>query len=159
MGGGRGLGHHADVRARIKVGVSLDGTLWTPQAVAAGPGRPLLLFGRQDLDSYEASSWAGFWKSHRRPGLQLNLIGSAHDTFTDFAPLVPQVAPILGKPPSWVIEGIGTIDGLRAVAVERAYIDVYFDRYLRHHDRHLLSGPSLCYPEIRFAPQDRFKVR
>ena len=72
-------------------------------------------------------------------------------TFTDFAPLVPQVAPILGEPPSWVIEGIGTINGPRAVAVERAYIGAWFDRYLRHHDSHLLSGPSPRYPEVTFV--------
>jgi hypothetical protein len=157
--GGSTTAHALHADARIKVGVDLDGTLWTPQAVAAGPGRPLLLFGRQDLDSFEAVTWAAFWKSHRGPGLQLNLIGSTHATFTDFAPLVPQVAPILGEPPSWVIKGIGTINGLRAVAVERAYIDAYFDRYLRDQDSHLLTGPSPCYSEVRFAPQDGFKVR
>ena len=55
------------------------------------------------------------------------------------------------KPPSWVIEGIGTINGQRAVAVERTYIGAYFDRYLRHHDSPLLAGPSPCYPEVLFA--------
>jgi Platelet-activating factor acetylhydrolase, isoform II len=139
---------------RIKVGIDLDGTLWTPQAVAAGPGRPLLLFGRQNQDSLTVSTWAAFWKTHRGPGLQLNLIGSTHDTFTDFAALVPQAAPILGKPHSWVVQGIGTINGPRAVAVERAYISAYFDRYLRHQNSPLLAGPSPLYPEVRFAPQD-----
>jgi hypothetical protein len=93
---------HAD--ARIAAGVDLDGTLWTPQAVD-GSDRPLLLFGRQDLDSFEAATWAEFWTKQRGPKLQLTLEGSTHDTFTDFAALVPQAAPILGKPPSWVIQG------------------------------------------------------
>jgi dienelactone hydrolase len=153
--GGSTTAHAMHADARIKAGVSLDGTLWTPQARGAGAGRPLLLFGEQDLDSFEAATWAAFWKEHRGPGLQLSLEGSKHATFTDFAALVPQAAPILGKPPSWVIEGIGTINGQRAVVVERAYIDAYFDRYLRHHDSPLLTGPSACYPEVRFAPQDR----
>jgi hypothetical protein len=122
--------------------------------VAAGPGRPLLVFGRQAQDSLTVRTWAAFWKTHRGPGLQLNLIGSTHDTFTDFAALVPQAAPILGKPHSWVVEGIGTINGPRAVAVERAYISAYFDRYLRHQNSPLLAGPSPLYPEVRFAPQD-----
>jgi hypothetical protein len=64
---------------------------------------------------------------------------------------VPQVAPILGEPPSWIIKGIGTINGDRAVAVERTYINAWFDRYLRHQDSHLLTGPSPCFPEVRFA--------
>ena len=153
--GGSTTAHAMNADARIKVGVSLDGTLWTPQAVEAGPGRPLLLFGRQDLDAFEASTWAAFWKTHRGPGLQLNLIGSTHHTFTDFAPLVPQVALIIGEPKSWVIEEIGTINGPRAVTVQRAYIGAYFDRYLRHRDSPLLAGPSPRYPEVRFAPQDR----
>jgi dienelactone hydrolase len=148
--GGSTTAHAMHTDARIKAGVDLDGTFWTPQAIA-GSDRPLLLFGKQDLDPFEASSWAEFWKMQRGPKLGLILLGSTHATFTDFAPLVPQVAPILGEPPSWVIEGIGTINGLRAVTVERAYINAWFDRYLCHHDSRLLTGPSPRFPEVRFA--------
>ena len=148
--GGSTTAHAMHADARIKAGVDLDGTLWTPQA-RAGSDRPLLLFGRQDLDAFEAATWAEFWKTQRGPKLWLNLKDSTHATFTDFAALLPQVAPILHKPPSWVIEGIGTINGQRAVAVERTYIGAYFDRYLRHHDSPLLAGPSPSYPEILFA--------
>jgi hypothetical protein len=148
--GGSTTAHAMHVEARIKVGVDLDGTLWTPQAMT-GSDRPLLLFGKQDLDPFEAATWAEFWKKQRGPKLWLSLKGSTHATFTDFAPLVPQVAPILGEPPSWVVEGIGTINGLRAVAVERTYIGAYFDRYLRHRDSSVLTGPSPCYPEVVFA--------
>ena len=145
--GGSTTGHALHADARIAAGVDLDGTLWTTQAVA-GSDRPLLLFGRQDLDSFEAATWAEFWKKQRGPKLRLNLKGSKHDTFTDFAPLLSQVAPILGEPPSWVIKGIGTINGLRAVAVQRAYIGAWFGKYLYHRDSSLLSGPSSRYPEV-----------
>jgi Platelet-activating factor acetylhydrolase, isoform II len=148
--GGSTTVHAMNVDARIKVGVDLDGTLWTPQAVA-GSDHPLLLFGRQDLDPFEAATWAEFWTKQRGPKLWLNLKGSTHGTFTDFAPLLPQVAPILGEPPSWVIKGAGTINGQRAVAIQRAYIGAYFDTYLRHHGSSLLSGPSPSYPEVVFA--------
>jgi len=148
--GGSTTAHAIHADARIRAGIDLDGTLWTPQAVD-GSDRALLLFGRQDLDSFEASTWATFWKKQRGPKLQLNLTGSKHDTFTDFAALVPQVAPILGKPPSWVIEGIGTINGQRAVTVERTYISAWFDTYLRHRRVPLLAGPSPRYPEVVFA--------
>ena len=148
--GGSTTAHAMHADARIKAGVNLDGTLWTPQA-RAGSDRPLLLFGRQDLDPFEAATWAEFWKKQRGPKLWLNLKGSTHATFTDFAALLPQAAPILHKPPSWVIEGIGTINGLRAVTVERTYIGAYFDRYLRHRDSPLLAGPSPSYPEVLFA--------
>jgi pimeloyl-ACP methyl ester carboxylesterase len=148
--GGSTTAHALHADARLIAGVNLDGTLWTPQAVA-GSDHALLLFGRQDLDPFEAATWARFEAAQRGPRLQLNLTGSKHATFTDFAPLLSQVAPILHRPPSWIIEGIGTINGLRAVAVERAYIGAYFDRYLRHQDSSLLRGPSLRYPEVVFA--------
>jgi predicted dienelactone hydrolase len=148
--GGSTTAHAMHADARIKAGVNLDGTLWTPQA-EAGSNRPLLLFGRQDLDSFEAATWTVFWTRQRGPRFWINLTGSTHATFTDFAALVPQVAPILGEPPSWVIEGIGTINGPRAVTVERAYLGAYFDTYLRHRDSSLLTGPSPCYPEVVFA--------
>jgi dienelactone hydrolase len=148
--GGSTTAHAMHADARIKAGVNLDGTFYTPQGVA-GSDRPLLLFGKQDLDPFQASTWAEFWKNQRGPKLQLNLLGSTHTTFTDFAALVPQVAPILGEPPSWVINAIGTINGQRAITVERTYINAWFDRYLRRHDSHLLTGPSPRFPEVRFA--------
>jgi hypothetical protein len=151
--GGSTTAHAMHADARIKAGVNLDGTFWTPQAVA-GSDRPLLLFGKQDLDPFQASTWAEFRKNQRGPELQLSLLGSTHTTFTDFAALVPQVAPILGEPPSWVINAIGTINGQRAITVERTFINAWFDRYLRHHDSHLLTGPSPRFPEVRFAPRD-----
>jgi predicted dienelactone hydrolase len=149
--GGSTTAHALHAEPRLSAGVNLDGTLWTPQAVA-GSGHALLLFGRQDLDPFEASTWARFWPRQRGPKLQLSLTGSKHATFTDFAPLVPQVAPILGKPRSWVIEGIGTIGGRRAVTLERAYVGAWFGRHLRHHGSDgLLSGPSPRYPEVVFV--------
>jgi hypothetical protein len=121
---------------------------------ARAPRPPLTDPGRAAYRTFGARPGGHPPQTHRGPGLQLNLIGSTHDTFTDFAALVPQAAPILGKPHSWVVEGIGTINGPRAVAVERAYISAYFDRYLRHQNSPLLAGPSPLYPEVRFAPQD-----
>lgn len=148
--GGSTIAHALHTDARFAVGVNLDGTLWTPQAVA-GSDRPLLLFGREDLDSFEAETWAQLQANQRGPKLQINLRGSTHDTFKDFAVLVPQVAPIIGQPQSWVVQDVGTIGGLRAVAAIRAYTTAYFDTYLRHHPSDLLAGPSPLYPEVVFA--------
>ena len=110
--------------------------------------RPLLLFGRQDLDPFEAGTWAEFWTNQRGPGLPL----------TSRAPHTPP----LSTSPSWWRRsrrssacrpghrGIGTINGERAVAVQRAYLGAYFDTYLRHHASSLLTGTSPRYPEVRF---------
>jgi predicted dienelactone hydrolase len=148
--GGATTAHALHTDPRITAGANLDGTLWTPEAVA-GSDRPLLLFGRQDLDPYEANTWAAFRKNQRGPKLQLNLTGSTHLTFIGFAVLVPQAAPLLGLSPQQVIALVGAINGQRAVAVQRTYRNAYFGTYLRHHDSSLLTGPSPCYPEIRFA--------
>jgi hypothetical protein len=148
--GGSTTAHVMNADVRVKAGIDFDGTLWTPQAVA-GSGRPLLLFGRPELDSFEAATWAEFWVKQRGPKRWLELQGSTHHTFTDFAPLIPQLAPILGEPPSWVTAGIGTIKGPRAVVVLRTYVGAWFDRYLRHRDTDLLSGPSPRYPEVTFV--------
>jgi dienelactone hydrolase len=147
--GGSTAAHVLHTDARLKAGISMDGTLYTPQAVA-GSSRPLLLFGRQDLDSFEAATWDEFWQRQRGPKLQLSLLDSTHASFTDFAALVPQAACILGEPQKWVNDFVGTI-GERAVAVERAYLAAWFDRYLRHHPSDLLTGPSARYPEVVFA--------
>ena len=90
--GGSTTAHALHAETRLTAGVNLDGTLWTPQATA-GSGHPLLLFGRQDLDPFEAATWTELWRVQRAPKLRLNLKGSTHATFTDFAPLVPQVLP------------------------------------------------------------------
>jgi hypothetical protein len=148
--GGSTATHVMHVDSRVKAGVDMDGTLWTPQAMA-GSGGALLLFGEQALAPAEASSWDEFWAVQRGPKLQLSLLGSEHATFTDFAPLVPQAAIILGEPQSWVTALIGTINGMRAVTVERTYIRAWFNRYLRHHDSRLLAGPSPHFPEVQFV--------
>jgi len=149
--GGSTTAHALHVEPRIKAGVNLDGTLWTAQALA-GSDRPLLQFGVQDLVPVEASSWAQLKPNQRGPLLQLSLTGSMHRTFTDLAALIPQIAPIAPFPEDFVIQLVGTINGERAVAIERAYIRAFFDAYLRHLHSPLLTGPSPRYPEVVFIP-------
>lgn len=61
--GGSTAAHVMHVDSRVKAGVDMDGTLWTPQAVAGSDGA-LLLFGEQTLAADEASSWDH--RHHRR---------------------------------------------------------------------------------------------
>ena len=147
--GGSTTAHAIHADARIIAGVDLDGTLWTPQALDGSSGA-LLLFGRQKMDPLEAKTWAELWTRQRGPKLALNLLGSTHDTFTDMAALVPEAVPILGLPHSQVIKGVGTINGDRAIQVQRTYISAWFGKYLRGHSSSLLTGPSARYPEVQF---------
>ncbi|WP_343869902.1 hydrolase [Dactylosporangium roseum] len=136
--------------SRISAGVNLDGTLWTPEA-RAGSTRPLLLFGKQNLDPFQANTWAAFWASHRGPKLRLSLIGSTHATFEDVAVLVPQAASTLGISAERLAAAFGAIDGQRAIVILRAYLKAYFDVYLRHRGDRLLNGPTVRYPEVQFV--------
>jgi predicted dienelactone hydrolase len=146
--GGSTTGQAMHVDPRIKAGFDMDGTFWTPQA-RAGSDRPLLMFGSQHLTPVEAQSWAELRKNQTGPALQLSLTGSLHPTFTDFAALIPQVAPVLKLNPA---DLIGTINGLRAVTVERTYLNAWFDTYLRHHHSRLLDEPAKRFPEVQYIP-------
>ncbi len=86
---------------------------------------------------------------------ELLLRDSAHETYTDLSLLVRQLERTLPIPPPVVAQLtglVGTIDPVRAVAAERAYLVAFFDLHLRHRDDHLLDGPSPRYPEIAFVP-------
>jgi hypothetical protein len=129
--------HALHTDPRVKAGVSLDGTLWTPQS-RADTDHALLLFGRTDLD----------------------LQGSGHAIFSDIAVIAPQAAPIVGISQAQLIATYGAINGDRAVAIQRTYINAWFDKYLRDHDSDLLDGPSPLYPEVVFAhPTDADRRR
>ncbi|OLB73621.1 MAG: hydrolase [Actinobacteria bacterium 13_2_20CM_2_71_6] len=128
--------------ARVKAGLDLDGTLSGP-VVTAGLDRPFLLMGSPGGDD----SWTALWAHLRGPRLELHLAGSGHLSFTDLQVLLPQA----GVPPEAMVPSFGTIEGQRAVTVQRAYVRAFFDRYLCHGSGKLLAGPSPRYPEMRFG--------
>ena len=84
--------------------------------------------------------------------LDLKLRDSQHPSFSDAESLLPELAPALDLTPDQVAAEIGTIDPVRALAAEHAYIRAFFDRELRHGDGHLLDGPSPRFPEVQFIP-------
>lgn len=145
--GGATAAHVQHLDRRIAAGANLDGTIWTQPALA-GSDRPFLLFGEEVLDPDETRSWAQFTAAQRGPTVQLILAGSQHGTFTDLAVLLPQIAPLIGFPPDKVAHAVGTINGERAVSIQRTYLAAFFDRYLRGEPSRLLTGPSPRFPEI-----------
>lgn len=142
---------------RITCGIDLDGSLefnrepngtnLTPVAVH-GLDRPFLLIGRQGIDHVTEPSWRVFWANGRGWRRDLTVRGSKHQTYTDLVAILPQT----GLAADAVEREIGTVDPVRAVAAQRAYVASFFDRWLRGHDDHLLDGPSPCYPEVTFTP-------
>ena len=136
---------------RIKVGVNLDGSLFGP-VVNAGLDRPFMLVASQGHGRDNDETWAKFWANLLGWRLNLQLTGSAHNSFTDFQVLVPQTAGVLNLPPDFVQQEIGTIDPYRSIINQRAYVTAFFDTHLRHRDSRLLDHPSPCFPEMQFLP-------
>ena len=136
---------------RIKAGVDLDGTLFGP-VVHAGLDRPFMLVAAQGHSRDNDETWAKFWANQLGWRLNLQLLGSAHHSFTDFQVLVPQAAGVLHLPPDAAQQLIGTIDPHRSILNQRTYIASFFNLNLRHRDNHLLDHPSPRFPEMQFVP-------
>jgi len=137
--------------SRIKAGIDLDGTLFGP-VVTTGLKRPFMLLSSADHNRDNDPSWAQFWSASTGWKRDFQLLGSAHGSYFDAEVLVPQVAGVLGLTPAQLATIIGTINPARAITVESAYVEAFFDQHLRHHPEHLLDGPSSRFPEMVFVP-------
>jgi len=136
---------------RIKAAVNMDGTFWGPLD-QEGVHRPFLLLTGNDNTAQNDPRLAPFLAASTGPKLHLALANSQHPTFSDFEELVPELAQALGLTPGQVAADLGTISPKTAVTDERAYIEAFLGKYLRHHDNHLLDGPSPRFPDISFEP-------
>jgi predicted dienelactone hydrolase len=134
---------------RIAAGVDLDGTVWGPVA-ATGLDRPFMLVSSQDNGRNVDPTWQQLWQHLRGWRLDLRLTGAEHLTFSDAAVLYPQASAVLGLTSRQLDQLVGTIDGTRAVVAESAYVQAFFDRWLRHSRSALLDEPSPRYPEMQF---------
>jgi hypothetical protein len=141
---------------RVRAGIDMDGTLefnQEPNGTRLSPvalhglDRPFVLMGRDGSDHTTEPSWAAFWSHATGWRRDLTPRGSRHQTYTDLTAIMPQT----GLPPETIEHGIGTINAARAMTAIRAYTVSFFDRWLRHHDDHLLDGPSPRYPEVAFV--------
>jgi dienelactone hydrolase len=137
--------------ARIKAAVNMDGTFWGP-LTQQGVNRPFLLMTGSEHTEQNDPTLASFLTASTGPKLHLALANSQHSTFSDFEELIPELAQALDLTPDQVAELVGTIDPKTAVTDERVYIEAFFDKYLRHHNNHLLDGPSRRFPDISFEP-------
>jgi predicted dienelactone hydrolase len=137
---------------RIKAGIDLDGTLHDGPVVTAGLTRPFMLLSAADHNRNNDPSWASFWNASTGWKRDFQLLGSTHGSYFDGEILFPQLAGVLGLTPAKLTTLIGTISPARAITVESAYVDAFFDEHLRHHPEHLLDGPSPRFPEMVFVP-------
>jgi dienelactone hydrolase len=89
------------------------------------------------------------YRAHlRHSQLRLALRGAEHYAFSDFAltlPTLERLAPGLRNELA-----VGSIDGRRALAIERRYLSAFFRAHLKATREPLLTRASAAYPEVSF---------
>ncbi|MET8826284.1 lipase [Streptomyces sp. NPDC004610] len=133
----------------VLAGANLDGALFG-DVLTHGLDRPLLLLGADEPDP---RSWLDTWPRLRSWRRFLRLTGSAHFSFTDYTPLLPQAAPRIGASPELVAALIGTLDAPRSLAVQRELLLAFFDLHLRGRGAPVLEGPRGDMPEVEFRKE------
>jgi len=92
-------------------------------------------------------SWLGIWP-HLKWELELELLNSTHQTFTDL-PLLVDLFLSVPVPPR-VEKNVGSIDGKRARSVVTAYVVALMNKVLKGEEpQPLLETPSKEYPEVK----------
>lgn len=150
---------------RIDAGTNLDGTMQfgfpvgrLSAAARDGLDRPFLLFGAashthrpQPGAPMNDPSWTSFWKHQRGWKLDLNLPAGTHGAFADYQVWFAGFAARVGVPDEVLEELLGTVDPVRSVKAQRAYLTAYFDQFLRGRPQPLLWKESPRHPDVEFV--------
>ncbi|KAH6676753.1 PAF acetylhydrolase family protein [Halenospora varia] len=131
---------------RISGGINLDGSFFGP-AIQAGTKRPFLLVGHEGKNQSTDASWGAAWRRLRGWKLELEVLGTAHGSFTDL-PLLVDALGLTGHLPDAVTELLGSVAGPRGLEIIRVYVGAFFDKVLRGQSSGLLSKASASYPEV-----------
>ncbi len=129
---------------RVGAGANLDGSFRQSAARRGVRGPFMLITAPRGVGPSEQAYRAGLSRSQ----LRLTLRGAEHYTFSDFAltlPSLERLAPGLRKQLA-----VGSIDGRRALAIERRYLGAFFRAHLKGTREPLLTRASAAYPEVRF---------
>ncbi|MEH1123203.1 alpha/beta hydrolase family protein [Micromonospora sp. CPCC 206061] len=129
---------------RVDAGVNMDGSFYT-DLPPGGLDRPFLMLGEPGLhtpgDAHD-TSWDTAWQLLTGWRRWFTVTGTAHMSFSDFAPLGKR----FGLPSA-------PLDGDRIDQITRAYVAAFFDTHLRGIPRPILDGADPRYPEvIRHTP-------
>ncbi len=163
---------------RVRAGVDMDGTLGEPVGAGGFGGRAFLLFGAtaDHPGSTPAAgegtaakngtaptsgvtagdddpSWAQAWAHLGPPRLWLDVDGADHFSFTDDPVLADQIPLPAAAAPAAPAPG-QTLTGRQALAITRAYVGAFVERWLCGRTQPLLGGPSRAYPQVRVVGRD-----
>ncbi|MFE6777195.1 alpha/beta hydrolase family protein [Streptomyces sp. NPDC057702] len=142
--GGAGTAATMAADQRVRAGVNLDGSLFTPIPDKGLDGRPFLLVSSDQVltpPDPDDTSWEDGWKRLDGWKRWLSVTGSGHLSFTDWPVLGDQLGYTDPKAP---------LSGTRSQQITRAYVGAFFDQHLRGVPQPLLDGPSPAHPEVVF---------
>ncbi|MER7134862.1 alpha/beta hydrolase family protein, partial [Streptosporangium saharense] len=134
---------------RVDAGVNLDGGYVGPVA-KSGVARPFLQLAAETHTRESEPSWKTFWDASTGWKRELRFRGAAHGSFTDLQALLPKIAETVPKVP--VTDFVGTIDPVRSVSAQRAYVTAFFDLHLRKKATPLFEAPDARFPEVSIIP-------
>jgi predicted dienelactone hydrolase len=144
---------------RIAAGVNLDGRLLDDddpvvlgRVAELGLDRPFLQVATPGHTRDSDVSWAAFWTHQRGWRRELRLERSTHLSLCDLQVAIPALADVMGLTRDEITAAVGSVDPVRSVTAQRAYLTAFFDRHLRGRPGTLLDRPSPRFPEITFVP-------
>jgi predicted dienelactone hydrolase len=129
------------VDPRIDAGADLDGVLFGA-ARSHGLSRPFLLMSGEPGFAADPNR-STFWSRLRGPHYAVDFRGAQHFAFSDLVFFAPELMRLNRSAAEVVGSRVGTVDGRRTLAAERAYLLAFFNRYLCGTPAPLLTrGPS-----------------
>ncbi|MFD0891535.1 lipase, partial [Streptosporangium algeriense] len=115
-----------------------------------GVAKPFMQLAAEAHTRASEPSWKSFWDASTGWKRELRFRGAAHGSFTDLQALLPKIARTVPKVP--VADFVGTIDPVRSVAAQRAYVAAFFDLHLREKATSLFEAPDARFPEVSLIP-------
>jgi predicted dienelactone hydrolase len=111
---------------RVRAGVDLDGPILGSVA-ADGLDRPLLMLASDTSPWFGNPGWEPRWATNTGIKIPLRIAGTQHMSLCDQQIILPQLTAAGLLEPAKKAEAVGTIDSVRSIDLQRAYLLAYFD--------------------------------
>ncbi|KAI1808250.1 hypothetical protein F4811DRAFT_288458 [Daldinia bambusicola] len=130
---------------RFAAGVNGDGSFWGEQQ-QIGTDAPFMIMAAEKHNRTSDKSWDNTWSNLQGFRRQATVKGTEHNSFTDAGLLTQMLG---GGLPSNTTGPVGTINGTRIIAIQRALLTSFFKRSLDGENDGLLDGVGAeKWPEV-----------
>ncbi|KAF2814888.1 PAF acetylhydrolase family protein [Mytilinidion resinicola] len=134
---------------RILGALNLDGSVFGP-AVNASTNKPVLLFGHDGKNRTTDPTWGELWPHLSGWKAEVELVGSAHYSFSDWPVIADEVFGGVENLPAEAAELIGKIGGERMTEILGSYVTAFLTLSFGGKIDGLLKGESKRFPEVLF---------